>query len=234
MGTRHTQFFMDKEYPNIPMGGGSGGGSFESEIIYQNSGSAIPSTIALDKEISNYDAIVLSGYRQQYPNYWTSAMYLSDECAVGRIINIVDDTMYAWYTVTNDTTLTSAGANIVIDKIYGLKFGSGSGGGGGGGSYSEAELFVNTTPTTMPPATITLDDDFTNYDILYFDIIRGADGRAYHIGKELLVSALAVGDSFQFLIYSGVYFSFTITDSTTLTRLNYGGDYLYKIIGIKH
>ena len=25
MGTRHTQFFMDKEYPNIPMGGGGGG-----------------------------------------------------------------------------------------------------------------------------------------------------------------------------------------------------------------
>lgn len=32
MGTRHTQFFMDKEYPNIPMGGGSGGGGAMSEL----------------------------------------------------------------------------------------------------------------------------------------------------------------------------------------------------------
>lgn len=34
MGTRHTQFFMDKEYPNIPMGGGSGGG-ISINLVYE-------------------------------------------------------------------------------------------------------------------------------------------------------------------------------------------------------
>lgn len=124
MGTRHTTFFMDKEYPNIA-GGGGAGGSFEAEVIYQNSGSSIPSSITLEKGISNYDAIMLSGYRQQYPSYWTSSIYLTEECVTNRIINIVDDAMYAWYTVTDDTTLTNAGANIVVDKVYGLKFGGG-------------------------------------------------------------------------------------------------------------
>lgn len=113
-------------------GGGSGSG-FESEVIYQNAGSTVPSTIALSKGMSNYDAIMLSGYRQQYPTYWASSIYLSDEITNGRVIALTDDTMYAWYTVTDDTTLTSAGANIVIDKVYGLKF-------GGGGSANIVEL----------------------------------------------------------------------------------------------
>lgn len=208
---------------------GGGGGSFESEIIYQNSGGSIPSTITLDNGISNYDAIVLSGYRQQYPNYWASSIYLSDECAVGRIINIVDDTMYAWYTITDDTTLTSAGANIVIDKIYGLKFGSGSG--GGGGSYSETELFVNSGTSVTD---ITLTDALTNYDELYFDFIRIADNRTYHVPYSYKTSIITVGSSFQCFGFSE-YASFDVASATNLTRVNNSGNwYIAKIIGIKY
>lgn len=204
--------------------GGGGGGSFESEVIYQNSGSTIPSTIILDKEISNYDAIVLSGYRQQYPNYWTSAMYLSDECAVGRIINIVDDTMYAWYTVTDDTTLTSAGANIVIDKVYGLKFGSGS-----GGSGSKTALFTNETTTN--PATITFDEPITNYDFIMFQTKAGANAVAtMTYDTDNLVAGDTIGAGF----YTGVFAWYYYTNSQTLTfRVSAGGGYISNITGIK-
>ena len=110
-------------------GGGGGGSSYKAEVLFTNSGSSIPATISLSKGMSKYDAIMFSGYRQQYPTYWSSSIYLSDEVINGRVIALVDDAMYAWYTVTDDTTLTLAGsANIIIDKVYGLKFGGGSGG----------------------------------------------------------------------------------------------------------
>lgn len=113
------------KYKDITYGDGNGGGSggLTKDVIYQNSGSSIPSTITLDHGISEYDMIVLSGYRSQYPTYWASKTYLSDECVTNRNIGLTDDAMYGWYTVTNDTTLTLIGsANMVIDKIYGLKY----------------------------------------------------------------------------------------------------------------
>lgn len=131
---RHTMFFMGNEYPNY---GGGGGGSFSSEKIYTNSGGNAPANIQLSKAITDFDAIILNGYRNNMTTYYSSNMYLTEEVVSGRIICLTDDSFYAWYTVTNDTTLTSAGANIVITDIYGIKFGGGSSGGGGGSSTSE-------------------------------------------------------------------------------------------------
>lgn len=113
------------------LGGGGGGGSYTSEVLYTNSGTSIPSTISLSKGMSRYDMIVFSGYRQQYQTYWSNRAYLASEISTGKVLGLVDDAMYAWYTVTDDTTLTLAGsANIIIDKVYGLKFGGGSSSGG--------------------------------------------------------------------------------------------------------
>ena len=108
-------------------GGGGGGGSYTSDVLYTNSGTSIPSTISLSKGMSKYNMIVFSGYRQQYQTYWSNRAYLASEISTGKVVGLVDDAMYAWYTVTDDTTLTLAGsANIIIDKVYGLKFGGGS------------------------------------------------------------------------------------------------------------
>ena len=127
-------------YPCINLNGG-GGSSYTSEILYSNSGTSVPSTISLSKGMSNYDAIVFSGYRQQYQTYWSSRAYLVSEISAGKVVGLVDDAMYAWYTVTDDTTLTLAPtANIVIDKVYGLKFSSG---GSGGASALEDLTDVN-------------------------------------------------------------------------------------------
>ena len=115
-------------------GGGGGGGSFTKDVLYQNTGSSAPSTINLSHAIDDYDAIYFTGYRSQYTSYWASALYLSDDCVTGRNIGLTDDAMYGWYTVTNSTTLTLIGSvNMVVDKVYGVKFG----GGGGTGSFVE-------------------------------------------------------------------------------------------------
>ena len=108
----------------IKYGGGSGGGGSQTikEIIYSNSGGSIPATITLNESITQYDQIVLSGYRNGMEAYWSSITYMADEVVVGRNIGLFDDSYYAWYTVTNDTTLTNIGANIIINKIYGIKF----------------------------------------------------------------------------------------------------------------
>lgn len=227
---RHTMFFMGNEYPNY---GGGGGGSFSSEKIYTNSEGSAPATIQLSKAITDFDAIILNGYRNNMTTYYSSNMYLTEEVVSGRIICLTDDSFYAWYTVTNDTTLTSAGANIVITDIYGIKFGGGSSGGGGGSSYSESYLYEN--QTTGSEATITLTDDLSNYDELFFDIYRVADSRNYHVGKSYKTSVLSINDYLQILVYQNEYESWQITSETLLTRVNRGGNiYVKRIIGVKY
>lgn len=163
------QLFNDNMDIIDNISGGGGGSGYKSEVLFSNSGSSIPSTITLSKSITNYDAIVFSGYRQQYPTYWASSIYLSDEMTNGRVIALTDDTMYAWYTVTDDTTLTSAGANIVIDKIYGLKF-------GGGGSGGIADVEVNGESVVDPDTKIA---SITSY----FAVVNGELCQIYDDGN---------------------------------------------------
>lgn len=123
-------YYNGREYAEFNSGSGGGGSSYTSDVLFTNSGTSIPSTIPLSKGMSNYDMIVFSGYRQQYQTYWSSRAYLASEISAGKVVGLVDDAMYAWYTVTDDTTLTLAPtANIVIDKVYGLKFSRGGSGG---------------------------------------------------------------------------------------------------------
>lgn len=118
-----------------------------------------------------------------------------------------------------------------MNKEY-PNFGGGSGS-GGSGSYSVTTLYEN--QTTASEATITLTDDLSNYDELFFDVYRVADGRNYHIGKIYETNPLNVNDYLQILVYQNEYESWQITSGTLLTRLNRGGNiYVKRVLGIKY
>ena len=104
-------------------------------------------------------------------------------------------------------------------------------GGGGGGSYTETILFDNQGGAA--PATITLLDDYTNYDMLVFVLLRSADGRRYKYEVPYLVSSLNVGDSIQLVSYTE-YASYDITNATTLTQVNANDMYLDTVVGISY
>lgn len=118
-----------------------------------------------------------------------------------------------------------------MNKEY-PNFGGGSGS-GGGGSYSVTTLYEN--QTTSEVSTITLDDDYSNYDVLYFDILRSADGGYYHDTQYIETSVLSVNDRIEILLYSGIYSGWTLASATSLTRLVYSGSlYIKRILGIKY
>lgn len=104
-------------------------------------------------------------------------------------------------------------------------------GGGGGGSYTETILFDNQGGSA--PATITLLDDYTNYNMLVFVLLRSADGRWYKYEVPYLVSSLNVGDSIQLVTYDE-YASYDITNATTLTQVNANAMYLDTVVGISY
>lgn len=148
----------------------SGGGSYKCEELYTNEGSSVPSTIELSASILNYDAIVLNGYRSGMTSYFSSDMYLKEELVTGRIISLEDDTYYAWYTITDNTTLTNNTSNIIITKIYGLKFGTG----GSGGGASDIVKIYDSGSDTSPAATNTDITYIDNIDISDYDLIMAA------------------------------------------------------------
>ena len=134
-------------------------------------------------------------------------------------------------TVTITPTLSS-GTKIADYSINGA---SGSlyapSGGGGGGSYTETVLFDNQGGSA--PATITLLDDYTNYDMLVFILLRSADSRWYKYEVPYLVSSLSVGDSIQLVSYTECA-SYDITNANTLTQVNANAMYIDTIVGISY
>ena len=102
---------------------------------------------------------------------------------------------------------------------------------GGGGSYSESVLYSNSGTSRQ---NIGLSDDYTNYDQLYFECIRIADGRNYVVPYYMPVSSLASTGCFQFFGYNE-YVSYDVTNATTFTLINGGGDwYIKQVVGIKY
>ena len=104
-------------------------------------------------------------------------------------------------------------------------------------SYSETVLFLNEHVSDGGnPAEIDLSDDYTNYDALYIDVVRGADQTLYQIPGIILVSALGNDGKFQF-ISDGKYVSYGVTNSKKFTRLNVSTSQnvvVRSIIGIKY
>lgn len=161
MGTRHTQFFMDKEYPNIPMGGGSGGGgSFDVTDLFVNEQHSDLTQITLSESIENYDLIEFIVEDRTYQNY-TSFVYDS-EWMVNNVPYVSDnptgtfpqlfmlgyDNHYMRATMgqTNDKLIIPTDKNtLMIYAVRGLKCGSGGGGGSSSGiNYSLDEQVIGT------------------------------------------------------------------------------------------
>lgn len=131
-------YYMGKCYTNT--GGGGGGGGTTTEEIYKNTAGTIPDTINLTKPINDFDIILISGFRSNTPTWKISSFYVSSAINQGDVIELNDDAYYAWYTVTDLSTLTkNVVAYDVIDTIYGLKLGSG----GGGGNASAEEITLS-------------------------------------------------------------------------------------------
>ena len=129
------------------------------------------------------------------------------------------------------TPTLSSGTKIADYSIDGVNNSLYAPSGGGGGSYTETILFDNQGGTA--PATITLLDDYTNYDMLVFVLLRSADGRQYKYEVPYLVSSLSVGDSIQLVSYDE-YASYDITNVTTLTQVNANAMYLDIVVGISY
>ena len=114
------------------------------------------------------------------------------------------------------------------DTIYEV-----AGGGSGGGSTVNECIFQNSG--TSNPNIITLDNAYTNYDILIFRNIRVADSKNYKIDTSFECKNLVTNDYLQGLgWYSSNYWSYQISNDTTLTRINQGNDwYISEIYGFK-
>lgn len=129
------------------------------------------------------------------------------------------------------TPTLSSGTKIADYSIDGVNNSLYAPSGGGGGSYTETILFDNQGGSA--PATITLLDDYTNYNMLVFVLLRSADGRQYKYEVPYLVSSLNVGDSIQLVSYDE-YASYDITNVTTLTQVNANDMYLDTVVGISY
>lgn len=100
-----------------------GGSSYVATVIYENEGTTAPSTIELTSAITNFDMICILGFRKSYPTFYASQIYMTSDLVAGRNIGVFDDAMYAWFTVTDASTLTNNGTpNMVVSKIVGIKF----------------------------------------------------------------------------------------------------------------
>lgn len=106
--------------------GSGGGGSAVIDTLYTNATTTAPSVISLSASIFDYDAIVLRGHRtlSNMETYISDGLYLTKDLSIGKSITVGDDTQYAWYTITANDTLTQFASNIVVESVYGIKFGS--------------------------------------------------------------------------------------------------------------
>ena len=236
MGTRHTMYYMDKEYPNIPIGGGAGGGgsSFVKLAEYTDSGAgyAAGSTITLSQDITNFDILLFSVVWQSGTDGFSSGTVVVDD-----FINKYTARMYANYSgagyvdvlyLSNTSISVLRTGGEFVHAVYGVKFGSG--GGGGGSQTTKDDLFTNTGTTN--PATITFDNPLTDYDEIRFMIRAGSNAIAT---MTYDVENLIAGDTIGAGFYTGVFAWYYYTDSQTLTfRVSAGGGYISNIVGIKY
>ncbi len=101
---------------------------------------------------------------------------------------------------------------------------------GGGGGSSITTLFENNGTTS--PASITLEDDLTNYDIVLFQL--GATNGDAIFTMAYNVADLTVGDTIGAGSATSIFVWYYYTNSTTLTlRTSAGNVYISTIVGIK-
>lgn len=138
---------------------------------------------------------------------------------------------------------SGGGSSITIDPVYnsGIKIADYNIDGEAGELYipqtgrTETILYSNDGVTN--PATITLSDNISNYDTIYFTLVRTHDGDPDSIITPYLTSVMANNYIFNLLGWSGnnEFILYKLTNSTTLTK-HLEGSYLYvkSIIGVKN
>lgn len=114
---------------SIPEGGS--GGSYTEDILYSaTSSSAPPDTLTLSHSYTDYDILIFNLNRyadNTYDNKYDRFILVSD-LSVGDRIQLTTYTEYCTYEVTNSTTFTRVNLNAVyLEKVVGIKFGSGEG-----------------------------------------------------------------------------------------------------------
>lgn len=151
-------------------GSSSGGSGYEATLIYDGSVlSSLQSSIELDEEWDNYDAIVFTVNFGSNQSKTSGILYKDMLTAnIGKIVGIAGfASVYAGATVNSDKKTFSniyGGGDIQnIYGVYGLKFGAG--GSSGGSGYEETELWSG-SPTM---STIQLSDSVLNYDAIYVE-----------------------------------------------------------------
>lgn len=193
---------------------GGGGSVTTTEEIYKNTAGTIPDTINLTKPINDFDIILITGFRSNTPTWKISSFYVSSTINQGDVIELNDDAYYAWYTVTDLSTLTKNTVQYdVIDTIYGLKFGS-----GGGGSGDSFITYTKTVTTTNygwwtvedkdgnvldPDEYIIVDISVTPY---YYDVLWSTDSDG---GNHYNATLININDVYE--IRSSTTYDWTIT-----------------------
>jgi len=219
------------------VGGSGGAGSFTETTLYTNQTGEYSTTVTLSDSIDNYDLIAF--YYGVYSEY-TSSPYITDYRLV--TVNDLNDAhtngekiiLTGWSgrvvyidAVGNHITTSDEYDNVLL-MVKGVSLPK-----GGGAGYSESSLYTGTTVSS----TITISDDFTNYDALQFT--TGFEYNSYTylvsttISKTDLQAALTGGD-FITMGYSANNYCFGVVDSTTQFVDCYADGYLYSIKGIKY
>lgn len=232
------------------------GSGYEATLIYDGSAlSSLQSSIELDEEWDNYDAIAFAVNFASNQSK-TSVTFYKDMLTanIGKIVGIAGfATVYAGATVNSDKKTFSniyGGGDIQnIYAVYGLKFGSGGSSAEGTltevEGYSEETLWTGTA-SLLVSSTVNLSEAYTDYDALRFEYnaARGDNnGRLQCYERTVSKSTLAqehfIISDFYLWNNVGVSSSGTFTDSTTLVTLYEGGAWfqsctLTKVVGIKY
>lgn len=103
-------------------------------------------------------------------------------------------------------------------------------------NHSETTLYTNDGVSN--PSTITLSDSISNYDQVYFTLVRTSDGIPNSIiNTSYLTSVMSIDYIFNLLGWSGnnEYVLYKLTNNTTLTKYLEGGYiYIKSIVGVKN
>lgn len=102
-------------------------------------------------------------------------------------------------------------------------------------SYSETSLYDNSGTTNEN--TVHLSESLFDFDQVILKVNRSADNVYQPIFITLLPSRLSINDNIPALVWAsgtGTYFTYTLTNATTLTLFNQGTNcFLKEVIGIK-
>lgn len=110
-------------------GGGSGGSGYEETVIY--TASASEATYQLSKPLTDFDAIQVFIKYANSGSYETSGTFVTSNLVSGVYYGVTTDGWYTYFSVTDASTLTRQDTSAAfVNKIIGLKFGSGGSGGG--------------------------------------------------------------------------------------------------------